>query len=451
MPACTPNVVYDVLIVGAGPAGLTAAACLARDGHQVTVLESRSELRTIGGPVQIQAGAQVVVRAAGYLDELSKTRLPAGTEYYWSREQPDSPLFGRRGGLGEGDVHLIASTRHNVQRLAYEAAVQAGVQVLFNKKVVQLEDAAQKPLVKTSDGSEYTADFIVAADGVKSRMRDLMFPENNVKAVPKQSITFCAKVSMEKFKFDSRSSPWTTRPGLHWMFGSGTFNICPIYPGAQGFPQAYFDVTTYDEFQPEEESWYTTGGKDDLLSRNEKALPMERAYLEATVDLERWHHGEAPQLASWRSPKGKVVLLGDAAHAMLPYMGQGLSQGIESAGALAHILRRARMESRNDDLAELLAQFEAIRKPRAERFVQLSKKTEAIVSLPPGPAQKARDAIYRAKEDTSTPDWDSVEADMQADIGSPALNKWITSYNVFDEVSISVLCRWIFSLTMNPG
>ncbi len=124
----------------------------------------------------------------------------------------------------------------------------------------------------------------------------------------------------------------------------------------------------------------------DVLARYEGWHPIVRGLIGAFPETFIWAlHDRAP-LPNWT--KGRVTLLGDACHPMLPMAAQGAAQAIEDGAALASLL-----EAMPDDVPGALARYEAVRKPRATRLQELSAVNRTRFHLPDGPEQQKRDAL----------------------------------------------------------
>lgn len=108
--------------------------------------------------------------------------------------------------------------------------------------------------------------------------------------------------------------------------------------------------------------------------------------IESATDTKRWALYDRAPLERWS--EGRVSLLGDAAHAMLPFFGQGAAQAIEDAEALALCLREASAGSAE----QALARYEQLRRPRANEVLLMSRGREIRNHLPDGPEQEERDA-----------------------------------------------------------
>lgn len=148
--------------------------------------------------------------------------------------------------------------------------------------------------------------------------------------------------------------------------------------------------------------------------------------------------GMAP-LPSWISQGGRVVILGDASHAMVPYASQGASQGIEDAVVLAECLERGEA-----DLTRRLKIFEKIRKPRAEAAVEVAARNMRQLHLPDGPGQRERDEWWKSgKLSSSAPTgrWNREAWDTVPDLdGNPFLAEaYLMGHDAISYVSRTLL------------
>jgi salicylate hydroxylase len=421
-----------ILIIGAGPVGLAAATALALDGHQVTVLERHPTLQTIGGTIGIQAPAVRALKQIGLEEKLCNISLASESMNFWSYKDPDKPMGSIQTSPG---VKAMMTERPAAQGAFYESAIAAGATVQFGQSVNRVDEDATPPRVWTANGQDYTADLIVCADGIKSTMRKLMFPLQNVEPVPTNECIFQALLEQEVVASDPRLEPYLTPGSAHGTLGPGRFSYFRVTP--RGQLHLLFIAMNYGspEADGTNANWNTPGDPDELRSLFSDFSILPRACLEHIESCLRWRIAVATPIDSWRGKSGRVLLLGDAAHAMLPHAAQGVSQGIEGAVALARFLRL--VNPNKDNIPRLLEYYEQFRRPRVEKFVSMSENNAARHSLPDGPQQEARDAQFRSMnvERAAPVDWTTVEMDMNAPPHSPGLLKWIRDYDVTVEVS----------------
>lgn len=142
------------------------------------------------------------------------------------------------------------------------------------------------------------------------------------------------------------------------------------------------------------ESWTDRGDVADALAAFEGWHPQVRAILEAVDETFVWALFDRAPLERWSA--GRVTLLGDACHPMLPFVAQGAAQAIEDGATLASCLASA-----DSDLAATLHRYETMRIPRASRIQAMSAANKERFHLPDGPRQRERDA----QMSTGPTDW----------------------------------------------
>jgi salicylate hydroxylase len=245
-----------------------------------------------------------------------------------------------------------------------------------------LEQRRESVTARFENGAAADADVLVGADGIHSRVRGLMFgPE-------KPRFTGCVAwrglVPAERIahlNIEIVSHNWMGPGGhvVHYWVSSGRMMnvVCVVERG---------DWTR--------ESWTDKGAVEDVLARYEGWHPTVRGLIGAFPETFIWALHDRAELPHWS--EGRVTLLGDACHPMLPMMAQGAAQAIEDGAALAALLK-----TEPGDIAGTLVRYEALRKPRATRLQQASAANRTRFHLPDGEAQRARDEALAASGDRS--------------------------------------------------
>lgn len=347
-----------VVIVGAGIGGLTAAVALERLGHEVVVLERAAELRPVGAGLTIQPNAMSVYRRLGLADAVleagcrllgGQLRRSDGTvlqalSFADLPSPPDEPAVG---------IH-----RGDLQSLLLDAL---GGSVRTGAPVTDVDP--EEPAAILQEVAREGGDAVVGADGIHSAVRDALWGPSP----PRYSGYTCwrgvcaAPSGLGGFEMWGRGQ----RFGAVEVGGGRTY----------WFAVANAPEGGSDGDDPEAElaarfaGWAAPVG--DLLARTEPGTLLRNDIV------------DRPPQAAWG--RGGVTLLGDAAHAMTPNLGQGACQAIEDAWVLAREL------TEGDDVGRALRRYEAARQPRTRWFVEQSQRMGRIAQWSHPLAVWARD------------------------------------------------------------
>ena len=184
------------------------------------------------------------------------------------------------------------------------------------------------------------------------------------------------------------------------------------YPVSSG---RLVNVVAFSPSRPGEvESWSAVGRVTDLAAEFAGWDPRLGKLIAAAQRVGRWSVLDRAPLPRW--VRGRIVLLGDAAHPMLPFYAQGAGQAIEDAAALAVCLATGPWDPR-----AALARYERVRLPRASRVQEASRGRIAHHHLPDGPEQVARDTAFAGEDPLSHNDWlYGYDAEQAAAAATPA-------------------------------
>ncbi|WP_280415804.1 FAD-dependent oxidoreductase [Nocardia carnea] len=353
------------VVVGAGIAGLTAAVALRRRGWQVEVLEKATEVGPAGSglslwPNGLRGLDTVGVGAAVREQALSATeagmRDPSGR---WLARTDISGVRDRYGDL----VMIHRTDLFDILRRALgDAPVRLGAAV---DAVDSTENGAR---VRHSLGTSET-DVVFGADGINSTVRALHWPD----AAPPEYAGYTAWRSIVRPRTPVTSGGETVGRG-------DRFGIAPLRDGRVYF---YGSATV-------PAGTHSPGGELAELRRRFAGWHEPIPDLLAATDQEtllRHDIYELPRLDSY--VRGPVALLGDAAHAMTPNLGQGANLAIEDAVTVAALLDRHR------DIPSALAEYDRLRRARVEPLQRLSRRMGAALQMSWAPAVVIRDAIMR--------------------------------------------------------
>ena len=392
-----------IVIVGAGIGGLTAAALLGRSGHEVIVLEKARALSEVGAGIQISPNAARVLASLGLADGLAAVGT-APRRIVLRRWQDDAELFDNP--LGDAVAERFGFPFLNVYRpdlialLATACAnpdgAPANIDVRMRADVVCAHTNPEGALVELADGSSIAADVVIGADGIHSPVRASVFG-----VFPTRFSGFAAyRALVPREAVPSLPFEVTNRvgPGRH---------IVSYFVGRD---QRHFNlVCVVPEASWEVESWTEPGNADELRSEFVGwADPLQSVLALIVEPVYRWALHDREPLPRWT--RGRIALLGDACHPMLPFMAQGACQAIEDAAVLNRCLAEFGAEfvdevasevhelsnTTDDGSLRALTVYESARKSRTSILQAGSWGNATLFHLPDGPEQRQRDERYRA-------------------------------------------------------
>jgi salicylate hydroxylase len=383
-PARAAGAPLSVAVIGGGIGGLAAALALRRAGLDAQVYEQAPALAEVGAGIQISPNASRLLRRLGLSDALDRrgVRPVAVHQRRWQdgRTLQRAPLGAAvEAAFGAPYYHF-----HRADLLASLAgALPAGV-VHLGHRLASFVDHGDRVEATFDNGVRIAADALVGADGIHSTVRAALFGPERPRFTG--CIAYRGLVPAERVAHlgvEVVSGNWMG-PGGHFVH----------YFVAGGRLLNFVAVNERETWT--RESWTDRGRVDDALALFEGWHPQVRAIIGAVDETFIWALFDRLPLARWSV--GRVTLLGDACHAMLPFMAQGAAQAIEDGATLTACLLEA-----DADIASAFRRYETLRRPRATRLQEMSRANKTRYHLPDGPAQEARDAEMAANGDRSLP------------------------------------------------
>ncbi|EER28730.1 hypothetical protein D8B26_000995 [Coccidioides posadasii str. Silveira] len=378
---------FQILIIGGGIGGLGAAICLSRKGHNVTVLEAASNLNEVGAGIQIPPNSTRILDSYGLTEKfLGKVVWPRNLCFrrYCTGEIIGSTRFRgvleRKYGFPYWLIH-----RADYQRILFEAAKESGAKIMLGTPVEYVDERC--PAAVMADGRKLAADLIIGADGIRSKTRRAVIPEKEIEANDTPNCAFRVTISAEEMLADSEVKHLMDEEDANCWIGYQRHIMA--YPIRQG---AMYNLVLSYPGQAAAGKWNEPGDPDEMRRYYAHFDPTINKVLAKVKSCLKWKLADLPPLPNWVSPSGKVVLIGDAAHAMVPYLAQGAATAIEDGAALGECLDRAKSIR---EFPKLLRAFETIRKPRCERIQAAGRENGYIWHLPDGPEQAARDRAMK--------------------------------------------------------
>jgi salicylate hydroxylase/6-hydroxynicotinate 3-monooxygenase len=339
----------SIAVVGAGIGGLAAASLLKRAGHDVQVYEQVRRFARVGAGIQMAPNAVKVLRRLGVEERLRQVGFRS--ELALSREW-DSGKVTSELGLGEEVEKKFGAPYLFLHRAELHAAIESAVPadiVHFDMKLVGLDQNAQAVALTFADGARIRADAVIGADGVHSLVREILLgPEK-----PRFTGRVAYRMTYPAARLgEARVTPVRTK----WW---GPDRHVVIYYVTAARDQIYFVASVPEGVEwMTPESWSAKGDLDELRSAYTGFHPEVKAVLNACPVVYKWALLDRDPLPRWSD--GRVVLLGDACHPMLPYMAQGAACALEDAAVLTRCL-----EQTDGGLEQAFKLYEETRKPRA--------------------------------------------------------------------------------------
>jgi 2-polyprenyl-6-methoxyphenol hydroxylase-like FAD-dependent oxidoreductase len=352
------------LIVGGGIAGLTLAAALHRQSFEVSVVERNPTWQTFGAGMAIQPNAMRALRGLeldgavaergnvlhrwGFCDRHGKLLCEIDLEDFWKGV---GPFIG-------------------IERAMLQQALLTGVTAVpcqLGSSVIGVQQDDDGVSICFSDGSSGRYDLVVGADGISSSIRDLVFGANP--PIGAGHIAWRSVVPMRSAK----------PTDLRFFFGDRCFvGLCPVGGGRTYVFGHIAEPHLYDD----------VAGRLSRLRRRFEGFAEPVQQLLAALDYDEQVHCSTVEWVTqeeWR--RGRIVLIGDAAHASSPMMGQGGGMAVEDACVLAVCLRSA------DTVESALDRYVTRRRPRVRWVQQESLAASQIIGLP----SESRNAALRTR------------------------------------------------------
>jgi len=332
----------QTIIVGGGIGGLFAAKALLAHGLEVAVYEQAPELGEVGAGVYITPNSvrQMVRVGLGDAVETWGARVGAASHYFRADGSPIAPVQ-----VTDSSGWSANFGMHRADFVDFLAASLPKGIVHTGHRCIGFEQVGDKARVKFANGATAAADIVVGADGIHSELRPYVFP-------PSQPV-FSGSVAYRGTVPSDRVPGFPNERWQMWLGQGKHFLVFPLRAGK---------LLNYVGFVPADkemkESWSAPGDPDMLRAEFAGWDPRIEALLLKAEKTFRWALHDREPMPTWT--KGRLTLLGDAAHPMLPHLGQGANQAIEDGMALATILSRVG----NAHAPEALIAYERLRRER---------------------------------------------------------------------------------------
>src|SRR3984885_6934464 len=343
-----------VAIIGGGIGGLAAARPLCRRGIEVSIYEAAPELREIGAGVALGPNAMKALRSLGLEDDVR------GIAGRWDWAVTRNGKTGRAISMTSRDQQAVlfgaaGATAHRADLLDVLSHSIPSDIVTLGARCTEVEPDGQVAVARFQDGSEVEADVIIGADGIHSVVRGSLFGPD----APRFTGKICYRSVVPVDAVPGGRPP---SENVQWLGPHGTIVLYPVRR-----EELINVVCHYDDEDYRHESWVSECDRREVLERYSDWDESLLRIFSAGEVWYKWALYDRDPIPQWT--RGRVTLLGDAAHPMLPYLGQGACQAIEDGVVLA-----AALAAEPDDPVAALGLYERSRRPRASQVVLASRE-----------------------------------------------------------------------------
>jgi salicylate hydroxylase len=355
-------------IVGGGLAGVAAARALQTFGIKAEIFEAAPALGEIGAAVNVSPQANKALQAIGVGDKVAAVGTASPGIYTRNMQTGEFLEFNDR---------LKTAARYGAPYYTFHRAdlldaLASGLDtsgIHLGHRLIGLEERSDSIMLAFANGTEVEAEYVIGADGVRSVIRHALYGEDNP--------TYTGQMVWRALLNGNDVPEDVLEPTGHIQWVGPGCHLLAYYIRGRKLVNI---VTQQDTDKWVEEGWSTRGDPEEMRSSFPNPEPRLEKLLSLVTECSKWGLFTRPLTQNWG--RGRIQLIGDAAHAMLPNAGQGACQAFEDSFILGRWLEACR------DPAEAFANFRRIRIPRVHGVQRLSISNARFKHMRDSVAQK---------------------------------------------------------------
>jgi salicylate hydroxylase len=357
-----------IAIVGGGLAGLAAANALKTFGMKAEVFETAPALGEIGAAVNTSPQAVKALQAIGLGDKIAAVGTTSPGIYTRNMQTGEFLEMNDR----QKAAAKYGAPYYTFHRADLLDALASGLDrsaIHLGHRLAGIEERGDRVALAFAEGAEIEAEIVIAADGVRSVIRQALYGDDNP--------TYTGQMVWRALLNGSDVPEDVLEPTGHIQWVGPGCHLLAYYIRGRKHVNI---VTQEDTDKWVEEGWSTRGDPDEMRLSFPNPEPHLAKLLSLVTECSKWGLFTRPLTQNWG--RGRIQLIGDAAHAMLPNAGQGACQAFEDAYVLGRWLAACR------DPAEAFAGFRRVRIPRVQGVQRLSIANARFKHMPDAAAQK---------------------------------------------------------------
>jgi len=363
--------IRQIAVVGAGPAGLVAALAAQKLGFDVQVFEQAADFAEVGGGVMIHSNGQRVLAALDLLESF-RPQMVAVTRGIIQGERDKVLAEIDFAELEIPHNRVAVVWRYQLQEHLLKAAREKGIEVKFNYRLENLQTEADETFLCFENDEKIRADIVIAADGTNSRTREASDIKFEKIPIGEGWIRGASDVHLSNQAFKEI-----------WGDDGRRFGIGPLTENKTYFyarvPLGEWEAIRGKRLEEWIESWRDFGADAIKILRGVR-------------DWQKINYSELYEIHAKEWAKPPVFLVGDAAHAMTPNVGQGANSAMVDALVLLQMLKRAKENDGN--LTKVGRDYTNLRRPFVEKIQNTARQYGALAAKTSAAAHLARNLLF---------------------------------------------------------